>query len=63
MAAGHEGRCETRIKSSPHSLLGNGLSNDDVGVARRTTFQDMRPAVGLETGDFVKEKVRGGGLP
>ena len=32
------------------------LSNDDVGVARGTVFEEIRPAAGLKTGDFVKEK-------
>ena len=30
-------------------------------VARDTVFQEIRPGVGFETGDFVKEKL--GGLP
>ena len=37
------------------------LSNDDVGVARATVFQEIRPNVDFKTGDFVKEKL--GGLP
>ena len=32
-----------------------GLSNDDVGAARGTVFQEIRPGVGFETGDFVKD--------
>ena len=32
-----------------------GLSNDDVGVARGTVFQEIRPGAGFKTGDFVKE--------
>ena len=38
-----------------------GLSNDDVGVARGTAFQKLRPGAGagFETGDFVK-KSQGG---
>ena len=38
-----------------------GLSNDDVGVARGTVFQAIRPGAGFKTGDFVTEKL--GGLP
>ena len=30
------------------------LSNDDVGVARGTVFQNMRPGAGFKTGNFVK---------
>ena len=42
-------------------LVCKGLSNDDVGVARGTIFQEIRPGAGFKTGDFVKEKL--GGLP
>ena len=28
-------------------------------VSRGTVFQQMRPGVGFETGDFVKEMLRG----
>ena len=38
-----------------------GLSIDGVGVSRGTVVQEIRPGVGFETGDFVKEKL--GGLP
>ena len=31
------------------------LSNDDVGVARGTAFQEIRPGAGFKTGDFVEE--------
>ena len=34
-------------------------SNDDVGVARGTAFQELRPGAGFKTGDFVKEKLGG----
>ena len=40
-------------------LVCEGLSNDDVGEARGTVFEEMRPGVGLKTGDFVKEKLEG----
>ena len=33
-----------------------GLSNDDIGGARGTLFQETRPGAGFKTGDFVKEK-------
>ena len=38
-----------------------GLSTDDVGVARGTVFQEIRPWAGFKTGDFVQNKL--GGLP
>ena len=38
-----------------------GLSNDDVGGARGTVFQEIWPEAGFETGDFVKEML--GGIP
>ena len=31
------------------------------GVSRDTVFQDIRPGVGFKTGDFVEEKLGGGG--
>ena len=42
-------------------LVCKGLSNGDVGVARRTVFQGIRPGAGFKTGDFAKEKL--GGIP
>ena len=45
--------------SSMCFLACNRLSNDDVGVARGTVFQERRSGVGFETGDFVKEKLGG----
>ena len=35
------------------------LSNHDVGVARGTVFQEIRPGVGFETGDSAKKKLAG----
>ena len=35
-------------------LLCKGRSNDDVGIARGTGFQALRPGAGFKTGDFVK---------
>ena len=37
------------------------LSSDDVGGARGTVFQEIRPGAGFKTGDFVQEKL--GRLP
>ena len=37
------------------------ISNDDVGVARGTVCQEIRPGAGFKTGDFVEEKL--GRLP
>ena len=42
-------------------LFAKGLSHNDVGVARGTVFQGVRPGAGFKTGDFVEEKL--GGLP
>ena len=42
-------------------LVGKGVYNDDVGVARAAIFQEIRPEAGLKTGGFVKEML--GGLP
>ena len=39
-----------------------GLSNDDVGVARGNVFQGIQPGAGFKTGDFVDEKL-GGRVP
>ena len=36
-----------------------GRSNDDVGVATGTVFQELRPGAGFKTGDFVKAKLGG----
>ena len=44
-------------KVSMYFLVCEGLSNDDVGVARGTVFQEVWPEAGLKTGDFVKEKL------
>ena len=40
-------------------LVCKGLSNDDVGLARDTAFQEIRPEAGFKTGDFFKEKLAG----
>ena len=47
-------------KNSSYDFLAcKGPSNDDVGVARGTVFQEIRPGVGFKTGDSVKEKLGG----
>ena len=60
MAARHEEGffCEKHV--SIFFLVRKGLlllSNDDVGVATGTVFQEVRPGGGFETGDFVERKV------
>ena len=40
-------------------LVCEGLSNDDVGVARVTIFQKKRPGAGFKASNFVKEKLGG----
>ena len=50
------------IKSRPPCIFlfaMEGLSNNDVGVARGTVFQEVRPGAGFKTGDFVKERLGG----
>ena len=42
-----------------HFHVCKGLSKDDVGAARGTVFQEIRPEAGFKTGDFVKQKLRG----
>ena len=41
-------------------LAKEGLSTDDVRVARVTVYQEIRPGAGFKTGDFIKEKLGGG---
>ena len=49
-----------KTKDDPYIFLcATGRSIDDVGVARGTIFQEIRPGAGLETGDFVQEKFGG----
>ena len=40
-------------------LFCEGLPNGDVGEARGTAFQEIRPWAGFETGNFVKEMLGG----
>ena len=42
--------------SSHFFLVCEGLSNDDVGVAMGTLFQEVRPWAAFKTDDFVKGK-------
>ena len=42
-------------------LACKGPSNDDVGGARCTVFQERQPVAGFKTGDFVENML--GGLP
>ena len=41
------------------SLQRTIIAHDDVGVARGTAFQEIRPGAGFKTGDFVIEKLGG----
>ena len=47
-------------KVSTYFLVCRGVSIDGVGVSRDTVFQEIRPGAGFETGDFDKDKSRGG---
>ena len=46
---------------STYFLVCKGVSIDDVGVSRDIVYQEIRPGAGFETGDFVQEKLEGGG--
>ena len=59
MAARHEEGCYKYIYVFGCLLVCEGLSNDDVGVARGTVFQAIRSEAGFKTGDFFKEKLGG----
>ena len=39
--------------------MSKGLSIDDVGVLRDNVFQNVQSEAGVETSDFVKEKMGG----
>ena len=61
MAARHKEGCYLR-NAAVHFLVckeRKGLSNDDVGVARGTVFQEVRPGAGFKTGGFVEEMLGG----
>ena len=56
MAARHKEGCyEKSILKHFHAC--KGLSNDDIGAARGTVFQEIRPGAGFKTGHFVKDKL------
>ena len=61
MASRNEEGCYQQ-RASMYFHVCIGLSNDDFGVARGPVFQEIRPAAGFKTGDFVKERL-GGGVP
>ena len=62
MAARHEEGCyEENICIS--FLVCGGLSNDDVGVARGTLFQEIRPGGELVSKPAISLNNSGGGLP
>ena len=48
------------IKKSFAYFSSKERSNDDLGVARDSLFQEIRPGAGFKTGDFVQRKVGGG---
>ena len=56
----HKKECHEKV-SSKCILVCKGLSNDGVGVASGTVFQEIRPGAGFKTGYFVNEKCGGGG--
>ena len=49
---------QKNIDISTHNVC-KELSNDEVGGARGTVFQEIRPGADFKTGDFVKEKLGG----
>ena len=54
-----QGRILLEKKAPIYYPACKGLSIDGVGVSRDTPFQETRPGVGFETGDFVEEKLGG----
>ena len=46
-------------KSPSIFLVGKGLSNDDVEVARGTVFQEVRPGAGFKSDDLFKKSLGG----
>ena len=42
-------------KKTSHTCVQRTVSNDGVGMARGTIFQEIRPGAGFKTGDFVKK--------
>ena len=55
MAARREEGWSEKKKIFMYFLACKGRSNDDVGVARGTAFQQTWPRAGFKTGDFVKK--------
>ena len=45
--------------SSQFFLFAKVQSNDDLGVAKGTISQQIRPWAGFKTDEFVKEKLEG----
>ena len=43
----------------PYIIICRGLSNDGVGGARDSIFQQLRPAAEFYTGDLVQETLAG----
>ena len=60
MDARHKESCQDKNVFT-YFLVCKGLSNDDVGAARGSVFQEIRPGAGFKTVGFVEEKL--GGLP
>ena len=44
---------------SSYVLVREGLLADDVGVAKGTVFQEIRPRAGFKSGDFVEQFLEG----
>ena len=53
MVVRHEERVPERY-SFTYFLVSERLSNDYIGVAKGTVFQEIWPGAGFKTGDFVK---------
>ena len=58
MAPRHEEGCSERYICT-YFLVYEGLSNDDVVVAKATVVQEIRPGAVFKTDDFVRVKLRG----
>ena len=58
MAARYEEGCYEKYIFT-YVLVHEGLSTDDVGVAKGTVFQEIRPWARFKTGDFIQEKSGG----
>ena len=60
MATQHEQEAREKVFPAMYFLVCKGRSNDDVGVARGTVFQALRPGAGFKTGDSSLKKKGGG---